>query len=161
MCKQRKSAPETSPSRGGFEAILDLYRHKAGMGARTEATLWQKSRKKAPENRLLRRLPREAFDDIAPYLSPADLPARCSLVEVGKPIEHVYFIESGLASMVALTSDGNGVEVGQIGFEGIRVDIRFCSYRPPAQSNLDTGFGKRHAIVRQRRISNWPAAPHL
>ncbi|WP_064710258.1 Crp/Fnr family transcriptional regulator [Rhizobium bangladeshense] len=71
------------------------------------------------KNRLLRRLPQEAFDHIAPHLKTVDLPVRWSLVEAAQPIEHVYFIESGLASMVAVTSDDNGVEIGQIGYEGM------------------------------------------
>ncbi|MBB4477503.1 Crp/Fnr family transcriptional regulator [Rhizobium etli] len=70
-------------------------------------------------NRLLRSLPEEAFGLIAPDLKACDLPAGRPLVEADKPIEHIYFIESGLASMVAVSSDGNSIEVGQIGYEGI------------------------------------------
>ncbi|OWV65495.1 CarD family transcriptional regulator [Rhizobium sp. R339] len=70
-------------------------------------------------NRLLRGLPEQAFDHIAPYLKPIDLPVRRSLVEPDQPIEHVCFIESGLGSMVAVASKGIGIEVGQIGYEGM------------------------------------------
>ena len=70
-------------------------------------------------NRLLRSLSREAFEVIEPYLDSVDLPVGRPLVEAGKPIDHVCFIESGLASMVAVSSDGNSIEVGQIGFEGL------------------------------------------
>ncbi|MBB2795000.1 UNVERIFIED_ORG: CRP-like cAMP-binding protein [Rhizobium pisi] len=70
-------------------------------------------------NRLIRGLPDEAFTLIAPYLMRVDLPVGTPLVEANKPIEHVYFIESGLASMVATSADGNSLEVGHIGYEGI------------------------------------------
>ncbi|WP_245293704.1 Crp/Fnr family transcriptional regulator [Rhizobium bangladeshense] len=74
---------------------------------------------KDTRNKLLRRLPEEAFDHIASDLTPVDLPVRWSLVEPNQPIEHVCFIESGLGSMVAVAPNGIGIEVGQIGYEGI------------------------------------------
>ncbi|MDK4735837.1 Crp/Fnr family transcriptional regulator [Rhizobium sp. CNPSo 3490] len=74
---------------------------------------------KDTRNKLLRRLPEEAFDLIASDLKRVDLPVRRSLVEPNQPIEHVCFIESGLASMVAVASNGIGIEVGQIGYEGM------------------------------------------
>jgi CRP-like cAMP-binding protein len=70
-------------------------------------------------NRLLRRLPTEAFELIADDLAPVDLPVRHTLVQSLKPIKAVCFIESGLASMVAESIDGKSVEVRHIGFEGI------------------------------------------
>ncbi|MET3758581.1 CRP-like cAMP-binding protein [Rhizobium binae] len=70
-------------------------------------------------NKLLRRLPEEAFDLIASDLKRVDLLFRRPLVEPNRPIEHVCFIESGLASMVAVASNGIGIEVGQIGYEGM------------------------------------------
>ncbi|WP_434712352.1 hypothetical protein [Rhizobium sp. YTUHZ045] len=68
---------------------------------------------------MLRRLPEEVFEHIASDLKRVDLPVRRSLVEPNRPIEHVCFIESGLASMVAVASNGIGIEVGQIGYEGM------------------------------------------
>ncbi|PDT31395.1 CarD family transcriptional regulator [Rhizobium sp. L9] len=70
-------------------------------------------------NNLLRLLPEDAFEYIAPALRSVDLPVRQPLVESNQPIERVYFIESGLASIIAASPDGNSLEVGQLGFEGI------------------------------------------
>ncbi|MBY3027092.1 Crp/Fnr family transcriptional regulator [Rhizobium leguminosarum] len=70
-------------------------------------------------NRLLRRFPEDAFELLAPFLEPVDLPVKRSLVLPRKPIEHVCFIESGLASMVAESADGKSVEIRHIGREGI------------------------------------------
>jgi len=70
-------------------------------------------------NRLLRRFPEDAFDLLAQLLEPVDLPVKHSLVQPRKPIGHVCFIESGLASMVAESADGKSVEIRHIGREGI------------------------------------------
>jgi CRP-like cAMP-binding protein len=71
------------------------------------------------KNRLLRLLPDEAFRLLAPHLEPIDLPVKRSLVRAREPIEHVCFIENGLASMVAESSDGKSIEIRHIGYEGV------------------------------------------
>jgi CRP-like cAMP-binding protein len=48
-----------------------------------------------------------------------DLGIRQVIVESNKPISYVCFIESGLASMVAINSDKEAVEVGHLGREGL------------------------------------------
>ena len=47
------------------------------------------------------------------------LPLRTYLVEPNKSIEYVYFMEQGIASMVALTALQRRIEVGLIGREGL------------------------------------------
>ncbi|RWY68857.1 Crp/Fnr family transcriptional regulator [Rhizobium sp. WSM1325] len=76
-------------------------------------------RQSGTKNRLLRRLPEEAFGRLAPFLEPVDIPVKHALVLPRKPIEHVCFLESGLASMVAESADGKSVEIRHIGREGI------------------------------------------
>ncbi|MBY5447324.1 Crp/Fnr family transcriptional regulator [Rhizobium leguminosarum] len=71
------------------------------------------------KNRLLRSFPRDAFERLAPLLEPIDLPVNHSLVRPRQPIEHVCFLESGLASMVVESADGKSVEIRHIGREGI------------------------------------------
>jgi CRP-like cAMP-binding protein len=71
------------------------------------------------KNRLLRLLPEDAFNLLAPHLEPVDLPVKHSLVDARQPIEHVCFIEKGLASMVAESTDGRSIEIRHIGFEGV------------------------------------------
>ncbi|MBY3193313.1 Crp/Fnr family transcriptional regulator [Rhizobium laguerreae] len=71
------------------------------------------------KNRLLRRFPEDAFELLARCLEPVDLRVNHPLVLPHKPIEHVCFIESGLASMVAESADGKSVEIRHIGREGI------------------------------------------
>lgn len=47
------------------------------------------------------------------------LPARMDLEHRGQPIEFVYFLEAGIATIVARLRRGRDVEVGLIGFEGM------------------------------------------
>ena len=70
-------------------------------------------------NLLLRALPQEAFHLLQPELEVVELPVKTGLIEPGVPPELVYFLERGLASLVATNSDDESVEVGHIGFEGM------------------------------------------
>jgi len=49
----------------------------------------------------------------------ADLPLRRVVVEADRPTEQVCFVESGLASVVAKSPDGEVAEVGHIGRDGM------------------------------------------
>jgi CRP-like cAMP-binding protein len=71
----------------------------------------------APRNRLLLSLQAHDLALLQPALQPIELPLSTVLEESGVPIETVYFIESGFASVVA----GNKVpiEIGLIGREGM------------------------------------------
>ncbi|MBX5179843.1 Crp/Fnr family transcriptional regulator [Rhizobium lentis] len=70
-------------------------------------------------NLLLKALPAEAFQKLTGDGSLIELPARHVLVEADQPNEYVYFIEGGLASMVAANGDDEAVEVGHIGHDGM------------------------------------------
>jgi CRP-like cAMP-binding protein len=69
-------------------------------------------------NRILSRLAPKDFGLLRTDLSPFELPLRMSLEAPNAPVEYVYFIESGFASVVAETQ-GDGIEVGLIGREGM------------------------------------------
>jgi CRP-like cAMP-binding protein len=70
-------------------------------------------------NRLLAALPVEELDRLSPDLHPVSWSMQQTLYEVGGPIEHVYFVEQGLACIVVIMADGATSEVGMIGFEGM------------------------------------------
>ncbi len=70
-------------------------------------------------NRLLKALPPQAFDALRLHMELVELSLRQDLVEAGKPNAFVYFMESGLASVVAESSDGESVEIGHVGREGM------------------------------------------
>lgn len=70
-------------------------------------------------NRLLAGLSPGDFALLQPHLSAVDLPLRRQLELRGRPIEYVYFLDSGLASMVVSSGAQHSVEVGIIGSEGM------------------------------------------
>src|SRR5882757_10145034 len=70
-------------------------------------------------NRILSRLSRQDLALLEPHLEAVDLPVRKSLESRRKPIDQVYFIESGFASVVANGTGKPSIEVGIIGREGM------------------------------------------
>lgn len=70
-------------------------------------------------NRLLAALPPASLAALARELELIDLPHGFVLVEADRPTEHIYFIEAGLASVVALGADSECVEVRHLGREGL------------------------------------------
>lgn len=71
------------------------------------------------KNRVLAALPDRDFEQFFPALETVDLPLRYTLQEAGSRIERVFFVEQGVASVLATMSSGSTVEVGMIGVEGI------------------------------------------
>jgi CRP-like cAMP-binding protein len=71
------------------------------------------------KNRLLAALPREELERFSSDLSPVSLPQREVIYEAGAPIDHVYFIEEGLSSVLTTMTDGSTIEVGMVGIEGL------------------------------------------
>lgn len=59
-------------------------------------------------------------DDLAQLqLEKVDLPRRRPLERARRPTEHVYFIENGIASVLATGAAGPNIEIGMIGREGM------------------------------------------
>jgi len=70
-------------------------------------------------NRLLAGLSPADFLLLQPHLSTIDLPVRRQLELRNRAIEYVYFLKSGLASMVISVGAQHSIEVGIIGHEGM------------------------------------------
>jgi len=70
------------------------------------------------KNRILSRLSAADMALLKPDLEPVELPLRHVLEVPNKPIQHSYFIEYGLASIVAANGHKR-LEVGLIGCEGM------------------------------------------
>lgn len=70
-------------------------------------------------NRLLAALPPDELDRLEPHLEPLTAQIKTSMYEPDIPISYVYFIESGVASIVARMNDGEAVEVATVGNEGM------------------------------------------
>jgi CRP-like cAMP-binding protein len=72
-------------------------------------------------NRLLKAMSRDDLARLEPHLEPVVLKVKEVLVVPKHPIQHVYFIEEGLASVVAISADDR-IEVAHVGREGLTGD---------------------------------------
>ena len=72
-----------------------------------------------PANTILRTLPHEEFEQLRPKLRDATFKLGEIIYRAEEPIEYVYFINQGIASWLATLEDGNTVEAGVIGSEGL------------------------------------------
>ena len=70
-------------------------------------------------NRLLGLLRPRDYHLLRPHLHHIALRYRQSLYRANKPIEYVYFIETGVGSLVNTMRNGAAAEVGTIGNEGV------------------------------------------
>jgi CRP-like cAMP-binding protein len=68
-------------------------------------------------NHILSCLSRADFRLLEPHLKAVDLPVRKQLVARNTPVEHIYFPESGIVSVVA--NGQHAIETGIIGRDGM------------------------------------------
>jgi CRP-like cAMP-binding protein len=84
------------------------------------------------KNRLLGLLAPGDFEQLRPHLQAIPLAYRQSLYRANKRIGHVYFIETGVGSLVNTMANGEAAEVGTIGNEGmVGLPIVFGDDRTP------------------------------
>ena len=70
-------------------------------------------------NQVLQTIPREELDQLLPQLEHIRLERRMVAYDPLKPIEYVYFVESGVISIVSIMLDRTAIETATIGCEGI------------------------------------------
>lgn len=93
------------------------------------------------QNHILSRLSRADFGLLEPHLEAVELPVRKQLEERNKRVEHVYFPESGFASVVA--NGVRNIEVGIIGREGMSgLSVVLGSNEKPANETYIQIAGK-------------------
>ena len=71
------------------------------------------------DNKLLAALPRHQFDLLAPSLTTVSLQQGEVLAEPGDEVDHIYFPESGMLSLLAVLRDGKAIETATVGREGV------------------------------------------
>jgi len=102
------------------------------------------------ENRLLASLPRKDLAQLIEHLRPIDLPKKRVIYEVGAPLDHVYFIEKGVASVLTMMADGATSEVGMVGREGLIGASALLGGRASAQHVVMQLPGAAHHISASR-----------
>jgi CRP-like cAMP-binding protein len=70
-------------------------------------------------NLVLSNLSAHSIDDVARHLQPAKFDIRQDIYRPNEPMRYVYFIESGMISIVSIMDDGRSIEVGTIGKESM------------------------------------------
>ncbi|HEY0323058.1 MAG TPA: Crp/Fnr family transcriptional regulator [Pyrinomonadaceae bacterium] len=71
------------------------------------------------ENYILAHLPREDYERLRPHLEPVKLRHSQILHEAGEIMDYVYFPQNAMVSLISHTSEGQSIEVGVVGFEGM------------------------------------------
>ncbi len=107
------------------------------------------SRKAAdqPDNRLLALLSPADYKRLRPHLQSISLKYRQPLYGANKPIKFVYFIETGVGSLVNTMANGQAAEVGTIGNEGlVGLPLLFGDHQAPTSVYVQVpGAGLRLA----------------
>jgi CRP-like cAMP-binding protein len=70
-------------------------------------------------NQLLAALPRAEYERLAPHLRKVKLIKNSILYDTGEDVHDAYFVQSGVVSLVSITEDGENVEAGIVGSEGM------------------------------------------
>jgi len=88
-------------------------------------------------NRLLRALPPSDYERLKRHLHPVRLEIGQVLCESWEVLPHAWFVTRGIASLISTTTDGNTIEVGMIGNEGvIGLPVVLRGERLPFQVNI-------------------------
>jgi CRP-like cAMP-binding protein len=111
-------------------------------------------------NHLLASMTPEDFDLLQPYLEPVSLRAHEVLVEPGRTIEHLFFMDGGLASVVIEGHTRNQSEVAMVGREGMTgIPVLLGMDRTPHKSFVQVaGPARRIGVAHlQQAIRRSPA----
>lgn len=74
---------------------------------------------------------------IRPHLEPVSLPHKMTFYRADEPITHVWLVERGCASVINVLPDGDAVEVGTIGNEGlVGTPVLLETDRMPCQCDM-------------------------
>jgi CRP-like cAMP-binding protein len=104
------------------------------------------------KNRVLASLPACELEHLTPHLIPVTLEVSKTLLNAGEVITQAYFLEDGLASIVVSMTNGDSVEVGVVGREGMSgLPILFGTLSVPTHTFMQiSGAGFRISSDRLR-----------
>jgi CRP-like cAMP-binding protein len=113
-------------------------------------------------NRILQALSVADLAVLQPHLKLVVLPLRQDMEKPNKRIEDVFFMEVGIASVVAIQSHGTAVEIGIIGCEGMSgAAVVLGSDRSPHSTYIQVaGKGQRIAASELRKAMDGSPSLH-
>lgn len=119
----------------------------------------------APQtNRLLMALPPADYKKIMPDLKPVRLKVPEVLYEASATIEHVYFPQSSMISMLTITEPGTTLEIGMVGREGmVGVPVLLGIPRTPYRAivQIPDGAFTMKANALRERLTQLPSLQNL
>lgn len=89
------------------------------------------------KNRILGRLPDAELMGLLPHMEPIELPLGYCIVPVRHEFKYVYFPESGICSIIAVSPTGRKVESGMFGREGFG----------PTAAAVGVGFSHQDILI--------------
>lgn len=95
-----------------------------------------------PGNLIISAFPPDVRDSLMPKLEAVSLAHSDVLYEIDDPIDYIYFLNSGMISLISITKEGQSLEVAIVGKEGyigspISLEDTVSPYRVLAQSEAD------------------------
>jgi CRP-like cAMP-binding protein len=105
-------------------------------------------------NLLIASLPPRDRDLLASHLEAVTLRLKDTLTEFDAPVEHVYFPESGMCSLLSVLANGKAVEVASAGREGmVGMPLFFRTERLPERCVVQLpGRALRMSAASFRRV---------
>jgi CRP-like cAMP-binding protein len=80
---------------------------------------WLRTRRSQVTNRILLALPEDEYQRISPHLAFVELRQGRVLYNADNWIDYAYFMNSGMASSVSVNAEGQAIEDGVVGQEGL------------------------------------------
>lgn len=115
-----------------------------------------------PANRLLAALPKKEYLSLLPNLTPVALAFGEILFERGDTIQHVYFPNSSVISLLSTVPERAAIEVGMVGNEGMTGLSVFMGIDKAGTRGLVKAGGSafRMKSATLHKISNHPSSLH-
>ena len=88
------------------------------------------------QNQLLASLPIDVAERLASQGQAVELTFRDSLFRTGDPMPDIYFPLSGIVSLIAVMTEGNALETGVVGREGLTPLVAFLGVEQAPQQAL-------------------------
>jgi CRP-like cAMP-binding protein len=113
------------------------------------------------ENRILQSLTPDDFAWLRSRLVPVELKQHEVLYEQGAPIEHVYFPEAGLVSLLAINETGDAIETAIVSTEGIVGDVALLEAERSTSQVVVQIRGRALKLPTASFLEACDAIPHL
>lgn len=108
------------------------------------------------KNRLLAALPKEEYERLLPHLELVYLELKQILYIPNEPIEYIYFVNSGIVSLLTLMENGEAIEVATVGNEsmvGLPVFLGVSTIPGEAFSQIPGSAMRMKASVFRREVT--------